>query len=309
MFYVIASRAKSAFENLKKNYTKKRSNLRNSKKSGTSREAVAQAESELRQWSFLTWLDALVQPRASRSSFHLDYSQQSQQSQQPIEENNNFSDNEEEDNFMEDYENDEFHNPEGNFQMSQVITKDAASERQERVNVQAKMKQPIAKKKLAPVKESEMEQQNLTFLKSVNERMESRDKRKKVDDGEDRFLATIADELIQLTHRERLLAKNEIKNTLFLYQLQILDKQNAIQVTSTINMPTVETILFLSYGINCPYHSIPHMEIPSQFISHTTKTIIIFEVQKTHIVLLQLNHLFTLQYLMETKQIFNIYRI
>ena len=33
-FYVIASRAKPAFENLKKNYTKKRSNLRNSKKSG-----------------------------------------------------------------------------------------------------------------------------------------------------------------------------------------------------------------------------------------------------------------------------------
>ena len=146
MFYVIAS-AKSAFENLKKNYAKKRSNLRNSKKSGTSREAVEQAESELRQWSFLTWLDALVQPRASRSSFHLDYSQQSQQSQQPIEENNNFSDNEEKDNFMEDYENDEFHNPEGNFQMSQVITKDAASERQERVNVQAKMKQPICQEK------------------------------------------------------------------------------------------------------------------------------------------------------------------
>ena len=56
---------------------------------------------------------------------------------------------------------------------------------------------------------------NGLFLKSVNERIESRDKRKKVDDAEDTFVATIADELRQLPHRESLLAKNEIKNTLF----------------------------------------------------------------------------------------------
>ena len=47
-------RVKSSFKNLKKNYTKKRSNLKNSKRSGTSREAVEKAESELLQWSFLT---------------------------------------------------------------------------------------------------------------------------------------------------------------------------------------------------------------------------------------------------------------
>ena len=49
---------------------------------------------------------------------------------------------------MEDDENDEFDKPEGNFQMSRAITKNAASERQERVNAQAKMKQPIWKKNL-----------------------------------------------------------------------------------------------------------------------------------------------------------------
>ena len=87
-----------------------------------------------------------MQPRASRLSFYVDYSQEFQQSQQPIEENNNFLDNDEEDDFMENDENDEFDKPEGNFRMSQAITKDAASERQERVNVQAKIKQPIAKK-------------------------------------------------------------------------------------------------------------------------------------------------------------------
>ena len=62
---------------------------------------------------------------------------------------------------MEDDENDEFNKPEGNFQMSQTIMKDTASERQERVNVQTNMKQRIAKKKLAAMKESKMEQQKL----------------------------------------------------------------------------------------------------------------------------------------------------
>ena len=88
-------------------------------------------------------------------------------SQQPTEENKNFLDDEEEHDFMENDENDEFDKPEGNIQISRAITKDAASKRQERVNVQAKMKQPIVKKKMAAMKESEMEQQKLTFLKSV----------------------------------------------------------------------------------------------------------------------------------------------
>ena len=97
-----------------------------------------------------------MQPRVSRSSFHFDYSQQSQQSQQPIDTNNSFLDNEEEGDFMEDDKNDKLDKPEGNFRISQAIMKDAASEKQERVNVQAKMKQPIAKKKPAAMKESEM---------------------------------------------------------------------------------------------------------------------------------------------------------
>lgn len=52
---------------------------------------------------------------------------------------------------------------------------------------------------------------------------------REVDDAEDRFVATIADELTQLTHRKRLLGKYEISNTIFQYKLQILDKQNAMQ--------------------------------------------------------------------------------
>ena len=43
--------------------------------------------------------------------------------------------------------------------------------------------------------------------------METRVKEKEMD-TEDRFAASMADELPELPHRERLLAKNEIKNIL-----------------------------------------------------------------------------------------------
>ena len=145
-----------------------------------------------------------------------------------------------------------------------------------------------------------MEQQKLIFLKSVNERMESRGKRKKVVDPEDRFVATIADEHRQLPH--------EIKNPLFRYQLQILDKQNTTQ--GNFNNQNVNNrnsfVSQLVYQLS--YHSIPHMEIPSQFNNHTTKTMIVFEVQKIHITFIKFSHLLTL-YLKETKQILNIYRM
>ena len=55
--------------------------------------------------------------------------------------------------------------------------------------------------------------------------METRVKEKEMD-TEDRFAASMADELPELPHRERLLAKNEIKNILFRYQMQVLEKQS-----------------------------------------------------------------------------------
>ena len=68
-FFFLAARAKTSFENLKKNYTKKRSNFRNSQRSGTSRDAVDSAEQELKKMSFLVWLDDFIRPRSSKSSF------------------------------------------------------------------------------------------------------------------------------------------------------------------------------------------------------------------------------------------------
>ena len=63
------ARAKTALENLKKNYTKNRSNLKNPETSGTSTEAVEKAENELNPFKLFTWLDHFVIPRNSKSQF------------------------------------------------------------------------------------------------------------------------------------------------------------------------------------------------------------------------------------------------
>ena len=65
----LGGRAKAAFENLKKNYTKKRSNLEKSKTSGTSKEAVEKTENELKPFKFLTWLENFAIPRNTKSQF------------------------------------------------------------------------------------------------------------------------------------------------------------------------------------------------------------------------------------------------
>ena len=66
--FFLAERAKSSFENLKKRYFKKRCASKKSQKSGTSRSEVEKAEAELRQFSFLTWLDPFIRLRETRSN-------------------------------------------------------------------------------------------------------------------------------------------------------------------------------------------------------------------------------------------------
>ena len=81
--------------------------------------------------------------------------------------------------------------------------------------------------------------------------------------------------------------------------MQILNKQNATQGNFKDQNLNNRNSFVSKLRINCPYLSIPHMEIPFQFNNHTTKTIIIFKVQKTHIMLLQLIHIHTVQYLLD----------
>ena len=62
------------------------------------------------------------------------------------------------------------------------------------------------------------EQEKVSLLRSIKEKMETRKKEKEMD-TEDRFFASITDELWELPHRERLLAKYKIRNIMYRYQI------------------------------------------------------------------------------------------
>ena len=80
------------------------------------------------------------------------------------------------------------------------------------------------------------EQKKVLLLRSIKEKMETRVKKKEMN-TEDRFVASMADELPELPHRERLLAKNEIKNILFRYQMQVLEKESNSSNNNNANNP------------------------------------------------------------------------
>ena len=53
---------------------------------------------------------------------------------------------------------------------------------------------------------------------------------------EDRFAATIASDLRQLPLRAKLLAKNEIRNTLFKYQMEVFNQRDHVGNVSLNNV-------------------------------------------------------------------------
>ena len=81
--------------------------------------------------------------------------------------------------------------------------------------------------------------EKLSFLKTINQRMETRDKKSKTEDAEDCYAATIADKLRDLPQKERIMAKHEIENVLFKFQIQALDKvNNNAMIQGNANIPT-----------------------------------------------------------------------
>ena len=80
--------------------------------------------------------------------------------------------------------------------MSPAITNDFAindSASQPKTNIQQVIKNPKPlKRKHGETKESDLEKEKISFLKTMNQRMEARDKNQKSGDAEDRYVATIS---------------------------------------------------------------------------------------------------------------------
>ena len=149
---------------MKKNYTKKRSNFQNSQ---TSRDAVDSAEQELKKMSFLVWLNDFIRPRLSKSSF--DDSESLLEGNQ--EEHRIFT--EEDGDIGEEPDETEFLGDDDSYCITPNIVEGIP-----KINsTQTKNQQP-PKRKLQESKESELDKQKISFLKTISQRMESRDKKK-----------------------------------------------------------------------------------------------------------------------------------
>ena len=114
--------------------------------------------------------------------------------------------------------------------MSPAITNDFAindSASQPNTNIQQVIKNPKPlTRKHGETKESNLEKEKISFLKTMNQRIKARDKNQKSEDAEDRYVTTIADKLRELPYRKRLMAKHEIENMLYKFQMQALEKEN-----------------------------------------------------------------------------------
>ena len=156
----------------------------------------------------MVWLDDFIRPRNSKSSIDVENDSESLGGAG----HNTFNDDDDEDYDLEAGSQ----QADDSYDMSPTITNDFAindSASQPKTNIQQVIKNPKPlKRKHGETKESDLEKEKTSFLKTMNRRMEARDKNQKSEDAEDRYVATIADKLRELPYRKRLMAKHEIEN-------------------------------------------------------------------------------------------------
>ena len=160
----------------------------------------------------MVWLDDFIRPRNSKSSFD------DENDSECLDNVGHSTFNDDDEDYVGEVESQQ---ADDSYIMSPAITNDVSvndTTPQPKTNIQQVVKNPQPlKRKHAETKETEMEKEKLSFLKTINQRMEARDKKQKCEDPEDRYVATIADKLRELPYRERLMAKHETENTLFKY--------------------------------------------------------------------------------------------
>ena len=222
-YFTVRCQSKNGVRKPEEELQKKLSNLKNSKTSGTSREAVKKVENELKPFKFFTRLDHFVLPRNSKSQF--DQNDKEEHSQ-PVGRLDDQTSQECESHKwpdaldLDDDLTTERYLDEG--RSSRVVSTHEKFPENVAASVCKKQKSS-QKRKLLISSSDKQEQEKMLLLRSIKEKMETRAKKKEMD-AADRFVASIADELRELPHRKMLLAKNEIKNILFRYQIQGLEK-------------------------------------------------------------------------------------
>ena len=179
-------KAQPLFTTLKKKYQRKKKDLKDSNRSGSSSDVASKAQKAFQTYIFLSWLDDFLQIRQGRNNLPAHTTDDQEFS------TGNF---EEEENDYTDYQYNE--------SQSAVPV----------VKTSKKAKMGIEKKKNLP-QETLMDNMEMSLIRDLTSTQVSQPVH--LDDNEDLFGRSISADLRDLPHFERMMAKNETQNVLSL---------------------------------------------------------------------------------------------
>lgn len=191
------SKAQSLFNVLRKKYLRKRKELRDAKKSGTPEDVVENAERIFKPYSFLSWLDKYIQVRKGRTKLPRKRAH-------------------------EELEIDAMATAENRSDDEEV-------EEQSLIEEHPKLSRKMAGKKRPQIrklsKDAHMNEMEFSLMNSLRETIAERGKQKE-DDVDDLFCKALALELKDLPDMAKCMAKHEIRNAIFKYQMSVMRNQN-----------------------------------------------------------------------------------
>lgn len=205
---------------------RKKKDFKEANRSGTSTKALEKTEKALDQYKFFNWMDGFIQPRDGRTNIKstADTNDRTEkENEEPI-----MSQNREED--ENDYQCDQ--PPSQREERASDSDKEPPTEDPLPEN-EAPSKPKKGKKRIqGAAKDTLLEEMEFSLISKMNARMSEREKRqregknnKKELDSEDVFCQGLAMDLKQLPMYERCMAKNEMRNVLYKYQIAHMERQ------------------------------------------------------------------------------------
>ena len=222
------------FDNLRKRYNKKKNDVKKSKKSGSATTDAEKAEKALAPYKFLSWLDAFVYTRESKTNLMDEERNESQ-------DNNNENDLSDGDEMKENevyveetgdsidadsgvlYNGDEDADSSTNTEM--FTSPEPARKKQKNSLNTSKTTQPRSNKSTKATYLDEMELSVIKSLKDDLSRSNNNAHSEKELDSVDLFARSLASDLKNLKERDLHMAKHEIRNIVFKYQMAQFDRQ------------------------------------------------------------------------------------
>ena len=224
---------------MKKRYQKKKNNLKKADRSGTSTAIVGKARKDFEPYLFFTWFDAYTRQRSSKSNIMCDNDSDSMvESYDKID-----ADDDGDGSSIDDMSDTESVSSD----QIEIISKPACFIKPKEVGKRVNHN----KEKRSCIKKSKTNDCELEMMKDITESIKRR--RQTMDcenakDPEDLFCGSLAAELRQLSERDRCMAKHEISNIIFKYQLA------KFSPSSTDNR-SLDGPYIMPFGNNTPYRN------------------------------------------------------